>query len=317
MSDPESPPSTMSRRVWPIVRIVVLSLIFFIGIIGNLAGLGTLALIVDVLRLASIDYHGKTLSTIEPRGAVIVLCVLIATNLAIVLLAWRFLDRKRLPELWLDVRAGWGRALGLGLLVGLSEVLLTTGGLALSGGVTSTWVFGTGSVVAWGVAAGWLAASCILAPLSEEIWYRGYILQNINRGWGITAAAAISALLFGGLHLANPNAEWLGAVNIALSGLLWTLGILLTKSLWFAIGAHAAWNFAQFFVFGLPNSGFTVSRLGLEGATLFKATLAGPRLLTWGEFGMEASIVFTVVQAGLIVLLFALYKRRGQAADAR
>jgi membrane protease YdiL (CAAX protease family) len=39
--------------------------------------------------------------------------------------------------------------------------------------------------------------------------------------------------------------------------------MLLTRSLWLSIGFHAGWNFAQFFVFSLPNSGYSPERLDL------------------------------------------------------
>jgi hypothetical protein len=147
----------------------------------------------------------------------------------------------------------------------------------------------------WGVAFGWLLGSSILAPISEEVWYRGYIFQNIKRGWGVAAGVVVNALVFGGLHLLNPNAELLGAVNIMLSAVIWTLGLLWFKSLWFPIGWHAAWNFAQFFFMGLPNSGYTVSDLGLNGTTLLVSELSGADWLVGGEFGMEASGVKTIV----------------------
>ena len=121
------------------------------------------------------------------------------------------------------------------------------------------------------------------------------------RGWGIPVAITATSLLFGGLHLLNPNAEWLGALNIALSAAVWTMGMLWFRSLWFPIGWHAAWNFAQFFVAGLPNSGISAESMGLQGTTLFITNLSGPRLLTGGEFGMEASLVDTVVLAVIFI----------------
>ena len=88
------------------------------------------------------------------------------------------------------------------------------------------------------------------------------------------------------------------------------LGMLLTRSLWFPIGWHAAWNFAQFFVVGLPNSGISVADMELTGATLLVSQPSGPTLLTGGGFGMEASLVNTVVLVAAIGLL--LWLRRWQ-----
>jgi membrane protease YdiL (CAAX protease family) len=148
-----------------------------------------------------------------------------------------------------------------------------------------------------------------MAPIAEEVLNRGYWFQNIKRGWGTITATVVTSLLFGGLHLLNPNAEILGAINIALSAVIWVWGMVWFRSLWFPIGWHAAWNFAQFFVVGLPNSGISVSSMGLEGTTLLVSELSGSRWLTGGNFGMEASLIQTIILVGALVGMLWLKKR--------
>lgn len=312
MKDNSSGKTIMSERVWPIVRVILLQLIFFIGILGNLVGWGVFVLMVDVLHLTDIEYRGHTVETISPSGAVLSMTIIIIFNLFLVWMVWRFIDRKRWKDMLLSFQSGWGHALGWGMLVGLVNAVLVYLGLWLSGAVIVDWGFRPAGSGNWGIAVGWLVVSCVLAPIGEEVWYRGYVFQNIKRGWGLIAAGVVSSLLFGGLHLLNPNAELLGAINIALHVGVYVLGILLSGSLWFPIGAHAAWNFTQFFIFGLPNSGFSIERLGLEGLTMFKSESYGSLLLTGGEFGIEASIITTVVFLGMSTLLFYLYRQQEQ-----
>lgn len=315
MTDQHKEKSVLSERVWPIVRVLIIQFILFIGILGNLVAWGVFVLVIDVLQWMDVDYQGKTLETVSPDGRVLGLCVLILFNLILVLLAWRFLERKRLGNMLLSFQANWRRALSWGLLAGLAEVVLVYGILWASGAVDVKWGLHAVDKGVWGVAIGWLIASSILAPLSEEVWYRGYMFQNVKRGWGIAVATIVSALFFGGLHLLNPNAEILGAINIVLSGAIWVLGMLWFGSLWFPIGWHAAWNFAQFFIVGLPNSGFTVSDLGLDGTTLLVSELSGPNWLVGGEFGMEASVVQTVVLIIAIVVMFVLKQRQPKEVE--
>lgn len=85
----------------------------------------------------------------------------------------------------------------------------------------------------------WLVVSCGLAPLLEEIWYRGYLLQVLTEAWALWPAVATSGLVFGGLHLLNPNPSLLGAINTALMGVMACLGVIVTGSLWFAVAEHA------------------------------------------------------------------------------
>lgn len=315
MTDQHKEISVLSERVWPIVRMLIIQFILFIGILGNLVAWGVFALVIDVLQWMDVDYHGKTLETVSPDGRVLGLCVLILFNLILVLLAWHFLECNRLSDMLLRVQGNWKRALSWGLLAGLVEVLFVYGILWISGAVAVEWGLHTVDLGILGVALGWFIASSILAPLSEEIWYRGYMFQNIKRGWGIAIATIISAIFFGGFHLLNPNAEILGAINIMLSGAIWALGMLWLGSLWFPIGWHAAWNFTQFFIVGLPNSGFTVSDLGLDGTTLVVSKLSGPNWFVGGEFGMEASIVKTVVLVLAIVSMYVLKQRQPKVVE--
>ena len=110
----------------------------------------------------------------------------------------------------------------------------------------------------------------------------------------------------------NPDAEFLGGINIALSAVTWALGMLLTRSLWFPIGWHAAWNFCQFFVMGMPNSGISVTDMEMSGATLLVSQPTGSSLWTGGGFGMEASLVRTIILVVMIgLMLFSLDISRG------
>jgi membrane protease YdiL (CAAX protease family) len=302
--------SFLSERVWPILRVLILQLILMVGIVGNLVGWLVLALFVDYLHWLDIDFHGKTLETISQDGKILGISILFVVNLTLVLLAWRWLERKRLKDMWWVFSRKQWQYLAWGLAAGLIEVLLVFGFMVIFGLAKPSWGLSSvpgGTVV---MAIGWILASSILGPITEEALNRGYWFQNIKRGWGVVPAIIATSLLFGGLHLLNPNAEMLGAINIMLSGCTYALGLLWLRSLWFPIGWHAAWNFTQFFVAGLPNSGISVSSMGLEGTTLFVSALFGPRWVTGGEFGMEASLIRTVILMGAITGLLWLKQNK-------
>jgi membrane protease YdiL (CAAX protease family) len=300
----------LSERVWPILRVLALQLLLMIGIVGNLVGWLVLALLVDHLHWLQIDFHGKTLETISPDGKIIGITILFIVNLTLVVSAWRWVERKQLKDmLWVFSRKQW-KYLAWGLLAGLGEVLLVFMGMAAIGIVHPSWGLTAVSPKTAVMALGWVLASSILGPIVEEALNRGYWFQNIKRGWGVIPAIIVTSLLFGGLHLLNPNAEILGAINITLSATTYALGLLWLRSLWFPIGWHTGWNFAQFFVTGLPNSGISVHSMGLEGTTLLVSELSGPRWLTGGDFGMEASLIRTIILIGAIAGLLWLKQRR-------
>jgi hypothetical protein len=85
-----------------------------------------------------------------------------------------------------------------------------------------------------------------------------------------------------------------------------------TGSLWFAIGFHAAFDWAALFVFGAPNS---VNRGLPLDPHLLRATWSGPAWLTGGGLGAEASAFVFVVIAALFLGFHVLYPARDRVRD--
>jgi membrane protease YdiL (CAAX protease family) len=305
----------LSERLWPIVRVLVLQFVLMTGIVGGLVAILVFTILVDQLHWLQIDFHGQTMDTISPEGKVWGLSIIFLVNLILVVGAWRLLERRQLTDILWEFSRRQGKPLVWGLLAGLGEGLLVFGCMMAFGVVRPAWGLSAVPTKTVGMALGWIFASSIVGPVVEEVLNRGYWFQSIKRGWGVAVATIVTSLLFGGLHLLNPNAEILGAVNIALSAITWVLGMLWFRSLWFPIGWHAAWNFAQFFVVGLPNSGISVNSMGLEGTTLLVSELSGSHWLTGGDFGMEASAIRTAILIGAIVGMLWLKKRQVQRAE--
>ncbi|MDB5440519.1 MAG: putative transrane protein [Caulobacteraceae bacterium] len=144
------------------------------------------------------------------------------------------------------------------------------------------------------VTEGWSStAVSIQAGVIEELAVRAVILRLLWRAFGPGWALGLSAVLFGALHLANPNATLFAALCIALeAGVVLAGFYILTGRLWMSIGAHAAWNFTQGWVFGVPISGSDVH----GGGPLVSVPHPGVSdLITGGAFGAEASAPSLVV----------------------
>jgi len=118
---------------------------------------------------------------------------------------------------------------------------------------------------------------------------RGILFRIMEEALGTWLALILSALLFGLMHIANPNATLWGALAIAIeAGIMLAAAFVFTRRLWLAIGIHFAWNFVQGGIFGVAVSGN-----GVQG--LLQSTLSGPPLLSGGAFGAEASIFAVIV----------------------
>jgi len=124
----------------------------------------------------------------------------------------------------------------------------------------------------------------ILVGFNEELLFRGYHLQTITSGLNLFWGLIISSVIFGGLHLGNPNATWVSAVGIFFAGLFLAYGYIRTQQLWLSIGLHIGWNFFEGVVFGFPVSGLSIY-------PLMHIKVFGPEVWTGGAFGPEAGLI--------------------------
>ena len=149
----------------------------------------------------------------------------------------------------------------------------------------------------------WLLIIGVSVSWFEELTFRGYLLQNLVDGIGIRWAVLISSIIFGLIHLQNPNATILSGIIIILITFILVLGWLRSGQLWIPFGLHAGWNFFLGPVFGFPVSGM------LEDSFI-KLTINGPEWITGGDFGPEGGfLVLPIIGIG-VILLFVLTQKR-------
>jgi uncharacterized protein len=217
---------------------------------------------------------------------------------AAVALYWavmRYLARRPAPEIS-SKKSGWYALVGIGLgvlFVGASmAALLTEFSIrqAPDADASKLWT---------------IAAVSLGGAVTEELIFRGFLLQSLERLCGSWLALAITALLFGGLHLANPGASLWSSLAIAIeAGVLMGAAFLWKRNIWLVVGLHWAWNTIEGLL-GIPVSGHT-------SAGLFVTTPTGPALLTGGDFGLEASIVPVIVGLLLAVPMLIAAHRGGR-----
>lgn len=154
----------------------------------------------------------------------------------------------------------------------------------------------------------------LLQSSAEELVCRGFLYQKLLKSYQKPAVAIIgNSLLFGMLHLTNPGVTVLSFLNIVIVGVLFSLMVYYMDSLWCAFTAHAAWNFTQAILFGLPNSGmvspYSVFRLDAGRAVNSFAYNVG--------FGIEGTVLADLVLFVAVVVFLVIFrekKRRSSAA---
>jgi membrane protease YdiL (CAAX protease family) len=221
----------------------------------------------------------------------------------------------------------WSAQLGIGAGLGLLLVAL---------------VFVTELAAGWlwvrGVGAGALAAlsvglgRALVVALVEETIFRGALLGYLQRPLGNLGAVAASSVVFALVHAWNANATPLAIANLVVAGALFGLAYLVARGLDvpFAaeetkarglgqlayaigrglplpVGLHAAWNYFEGSVFGLPVSGSARD-------SLLKVVVSGPELLTGGLFGPEGGLLGLAATFLVALLLWAGRERVPRAA---
>jgi membrane protease YdiL (CAAX protease family) len=164
----------------------------------------------------------------------------------------------------------------------------------------------------------WLLAF-ILVGFAEEYFFRGYLQFTLTRGlFGLAEkispthsrlvafwiAALATSLVFGSLHITNPGETAFGIFQVVEIGAVFSYALWRTGSLWWAIGFHTTWDWAQSFLYGVPDSG------GLSVGRLFQTHAAGRPLLSGGVDGPEGSL-FCVPIAVLVLLIIRFTTRPG------
>jgi membrane protease YdiL (CAAX protease family) len=192
------------------------------------------------------------------------------------------------------------RGICLGWLLGTAILLLAAGAMVAAGvldlGVATSPAQLLTPLVVLGLAPG----------IGEELVARGVLFRIVEDGLGTWAGLLVSAAFFGLAHISNPNASWWTSLAIAIeAGLLLGMAYAWTRSLWFVMALHAAWNFTQGAILGIPVSGMDVHGL-------FAAKAHGNTYLSGGEFGAEGSIL-TVILCTVVAAWFT----RKALADGR
>jgi membrane protease YdiL (CAAX protease family) len=291
----------------------------FIGPDGIRAGwsllifVGLLAALMYGIHLVAVRIHPPTGKPQAEIGATFAVLNELFPFLAILFITWLMSKIERRPNGVYGLGGGrkaplvfigavWG-FLCLSLLVGI----LWKSGLLV---IDKRLLFGA-DVLRYG--ALWLFGF-LLVGLLEEYLTRGYLQYTLTRGLagvyqaifktqqsevlGFWTAALCFSLMFGLGHSGNPGESPIGLLSAGSAGLVFCFSLWRTGSLWWAVGFHMAWDWAQSFLYGVADSGLMVQHHLLATHPVGKPILSG------GTTGPEGSI-FVIAVLLLIAVIIA------------
>lgn len=278
MTAPSAPMPGLARRFLasPPLRVLVMGFVLLV-----MMGLSD-----DVMKSFAAD---------AVKSAAHVIALAIAGGAVYIAYA-HFVEQRVASELGTQ---GMGRQLGIGLLVGAGLYAACEGALMAMG------IYRIDGLNPWSYLLP-AVAMAISSGVFEELLFRGVLFFSVEKWLGSWIALAVSSLVFGLSHLANPQATLEGAMFIAVeAGVLLGAAVVLTRKLWLGIGFHVAWNYTQQAVFSSIVS-------GNEAAPgWIRSTIKGPDYLTGGQFGVESSVLALVACTATGVVMLVMAQRRG------
>jgi len=193
---------------------------------------------------SAVGMGGEQASSLT-RAVLLAVQYVVVVGVTIGVIIWRVRQRSLRPARPLGLRGrGWARLVGIGIagyavfLTGLMLVAVVIG--SLFGGVVSlaqTTEEIIGSARTPAEIGLYLVLVCVLAPIAEEIIFRGYLYGGLRRFFPLRHAIILASALFAAVHL-NTDAF----IVVGLIGALLCYLYERTRSLVPGIVAHAIHN---------------------------------------------------------------------------
>jgi uncharacterized protein len=272
-----SPAMRRMQNSWKVLLFLLLTVLFGPYIVGTVA--------LSIFRTQTRPFPPDFLLLIEAGQFAIVL---------LVTLVLARMERTPFGAYGLPLQEAFKANFWIGLLLGLAEGSVVIGAILILGGYS----FGPlalhgAAILQWGLLH---LVLFLFVGLYEEFVFRGYAQFTLAKVVGFWPAAILLSVGFGLIHLANRGEGWVGALSVAIVGLLFSFALKRSGNLWYAVGLHAGFDWAESFLYSVPDSGEMVR------GHLSNAILHGPKWLTGGSIGPEGS-VFCFITLGLQFLV--------------
>ncbi|MBQ9491072.1 MAG: CPBP family intramembrane metalloprotease [Lachnospiraceae bacterium] len=157
-----------------------------------------------------------------------------------------------------------------------------------------------------------LLVGYMLQSAAEEVMCRGFLMGALKGKVPTWLAVLVSSTAFAFPHLPSimeMESKYIvvAILNLYLVAILFSLLVLRRGNLWIACGLHFAWNYVLGGIMGLTVSGGDGAAFGLFLFKVEKGTL-----LNGGAYGIEASVITTVVLGMVLAVMLLLMHKKSQ-----
>lgn len=223
----------------------------------------------------------------------------------VALLYWKLIEKKPLSKMGLTKHFG---SYFIGAIIGIFLLAVSVVAIVLTGNIEYLGVFKNSDIFVIVL----LIGGFIVQGATEEILCRGIIFHSLKEKTSLAVAMDISTLMFIIPHLSSLfDGEVIygifGICNLLLISTIFSLLTIRFKSIWAACGLHSFWNAILYTILGLNLSGNdkTVT-------AIFNMKSVGQNIWNGGNYGIEASVITTVVLAVATLLIYLANKKKSR-----
>lgn len=148
-----------------------------------------------------------------------------------------------------------------------------------------------------------LFISGIVAPIVEEIIFRGVLLKYIEDKTNIFVAIISTSVLFSLVHLFNGKLVgldfYLLIIAGTIAGIMYGIASYKYSSIWASISLHMFWNIGGIFVITNSKEDYGVLQYLINSSNVF---------ITGGDYGTDASIIS--ILSYMLVIVILLFRKR-------
>lgn len=223
--------------------------------------------------------------------------------LGVALLYWKIVEKKPLSEMGLTKQFG---DYFIGAISGVLLLAVSVTAIILTGSIEYHGVFENADILVIVL----LTGGFVVQGATEEFLCRGVVFQSLKENTSVTIAMDISTLMFIIPHLSSLFDDKViygifGIINLLLISTIFSLLTIRFKNIWAACGLHSFWNAVLYSILGLNLSGNAETV-----AAVFNMQSVGENIWNGGIYGIEASMITTVVLTIATVLIWFANRKR-------
>lgn len=226
----------------------------------------------------------------------------------VALLYWKLIEKKPLSEMGLTNHF---ENYFIGAIIGVLLLAVSVVAIILTGNIEYHGVFENADILVIVL----LIGGFVVQGATEEILCRGVVFRSLKEKTSLAIAMDISTLMFIIPHLSSLFDGGViygvfGIINLLLISTIFSLLTIRFKSIWAACGLHSFWNAVLYSVLGLNLSGND------ETVTaIFNMQSVGENIWNGGVYGIEASLITTVVLAFAAILIMVIDRKQVKEND--